>query len=186
METILSILIVLGCLIALLLLIALFIPKHYTVTVEETIKRPKEAVYAYVSLLGEQLAYSEWLMHDATLQSRLEGVDGTVGATLKWESRNPDKNKSAGKGELEIKAMDPDSIAVELRLLEPMAGVCQLKNEFTERGPSETSYTCIFSAHAKFPLNLPSYLIGRHFIRKTQQKTMRNIKSILEREHMDR
>lgn len=111
METILSILIVLGCLIALLLLIALFIPKHYTVTVEETIKRPKEAVYAYVSLLGEQLAYSEWLMHDATLQSRLEGVDGTVGATLKWESRNPDKNKSAGKGELEIKAMDPDSIA---------------------------------------------------------------------------
>jgi hypothetical protein len=84
------------------------------------------------------------------------------------------------------KAMKPDSIDVELGLLEPMAGVCQLKNEFTERGPSETSYTCIFSAYAKFPRNLPSYLIGRHFIKKTQQKAMRNIKFILEREHMDR
>lgn len=180
MGIILTIVSVLACVIAALLILALFIPKHYSVTVSQTINRPKKMVFDYVSLLKNQLKYSEWLKSDTTLQPEIIGVDGTVGATLKWESNNPDKNKNAGKGEQEITNMDISNIDVELRLIKPMAGVCKLKNHFSESETNETVYTCSFNAYAKYPTNLPSYIIGRHFIKKAQQKTLDNIKLILE------
>lgn len=133
-----------------------------------------------MSKLKNQMLYSEWLKPDDTLQPEIIGIDGTVGATMKWQSSNKDKNKSAGKGEQEIKHMDSNHIEIELRLIEPMPGICKLQNYFVEETSGKTRYTCTFSAYAKYPINLPSYVIGRKFIRKAQQKTLDNLKDILE------
>jgi hypothetical protein len=180
MNILLLILLALATLIALLLIIAIFIPKQYTVEVSNTIQKPKEEVFRYLLLLQNQLQYSEWLKVDETLKPTLLGEDGTEGTILAWKSNNPDKNKNVGEGELEIKVIDRNAIDHELRLIKPMAGVCQLKNILVEKGIHETMYTCIFSAYAKYPINLPSYVIGRKIIRKTQQKTIDNVKAILE------
>jgi hypothetical protein len=180
MDIVLIILMVAGGLIGFLLVLALVLPKHYSVTVAETINQPKSVVYDYVRLLGNQPFYSEWLKADPDLKPWVEGEDGKVGAVLKWESYNEDKNKNVGMGEQEIKGMDDNSIEVELRLIKPMAGTCKLENIFVEVSKNQTTYTCTFSAYARFPINLPSYLIGRHFIRKNQQQTLRNVKDILE------
>lgn len=182
MEIIVTILISVITIILILLVLALFIPRHYSVVVSQTINKPKNSVLEYVSLLKNQTSYSEWLNSDPTLQPNIVGVDGTVGAILQWESNNEDKNKNAGKGEQEIKSMDNDNVDIELRLIKPMSGTCKLTNHFAENEMGETLYTCTFYAHAKYPINLPSYLIGRRFIRKAQQQTLNNIKAILEQD----
>lgn len=167
-------------LILLLLITAIILPKHYSVTVSETINKPKKLVYDYVSLFANQTQYSKWLKADPELQPTVVGEDGKVGAMLKWQSYNKDKNKNVGKGEQEIKKMDDNSIEVELHLIEPMEARCKIVNDFIEKGMNQTQYTCTFYGYAKFPVNLPSYLIGRHFIKKTQQQTLSNIKAIVE------
>lgn len=167
-------------LVLLLLLVALILPKNYSVSVSETINKPKNTVYKYVSLFGNQPQYSEWLKADPDLNPTVVGTDGTVGAILNWESHNADKNKNVGMGEQEIIKMDDNSIEIELRLIKPMPATCKLVHNFAEKGINQTEYTCTFYAYAKFPINLPSYLFGRSFIIKTQQKTLRNIKAIVE------
>ena len=63
---------------ALLLVIALFIPKQYTVSVTETINKPQQEVFDYVKLVKNQEHYSIWVMSDTSSLS-YTGVDGTVG-----------------------------------------------------------------------------------------------------------
>lgn len=181
MSTLLTILSIVAGIVLLLLLVAAILPKHYSVTVSETINRPKNTVYNYVSVFLYQIQYSEWLKADPDLEPTVEGTDGAVGAVMKWESHNKDKNKNVGTGEQEIKQMDENNIEVELRLIKPMPATCKLVHSFAETGISQTKYTCTFSTYARFPINLPAYLFGRSFIRKTQQKTLGNIKTILEK-----
>lgn len=181
MNIIFIILIIILGLVLFLLLLALIIPKNYSVTVSEIINKPKNVVYDYVSLFRNQTQYSEWLKADPDLQQAVVGTDGEVGSVLKWESSNPDKNKNVGTGEQEIKNMDDNHIEIELRLIKPMPANCKLVHKFEKMGIDKTKYTCTFYAYAKFPVNLPSYLFGRNFITKTQQLTLKNIKTILEK-----
>jgi Polyketide cyclase / dehydrase and lipid transport. len=180
MSSVSFIAIVVAALVLLFLLVAALLPKHYSVSVSETINKPQKTVYDYVSLFSHQTQYSEWLKADPDLQPTVVGADGTVGAVLKWESHNKDKNKNVGMGEQEIKSMDESYIHIELRLIKPMPATCKLVHHFVEKGMYQTIYTCTFYAYAKFPVNLPSYLFGRRFIIKAQQKTLRNIKAIIE------
>lgn len=180
MHPVFVILLVLVAIIALLLLVALVLPRNYSVVVSETINKPKEVVYNYVSLFKNQPYYSEWIKTDPDLRPAVTGTDGTVGAVMSWESHQADKNKNTGKGEQEIKRKDADTIEVELRLIQPMPATCKLLHEFEETASNQTRYTCTFFGNAKFPINLPAYLIGRKFIAKTQQKTLGNIKEIVE------
>lgn len=88
-------------LIALPFIIALFIPRTYTVSVSETINKPKQVVFDYVRILDNQKNYSVWVMVDPDLKSFITGIDGTVGAIQKWNS----KIKDVGEGEQEITAL---------------------------------------------------------------------------------
>lgn len=176
----LTIVIIITGIILILLTLALFIPKHYSVVVSETIDRPMQTVRDYVSLLQNQIQYSEWLKTDPDLLPTITGIDGTVGATLKWESHQTDKDKNVGMGEQEIKSVSDHTIDIELRLIKPQTATCKLRNQFAEHDKLRTIYTCTFYAYAKYPVNLPSYVIGKRFIKRAQQKTLQNIKAILE------
>lgn len=179
MSILLSIVAIIAGLILILLFVAWLLPKQYSVAVSVVINKPLPIVYEYISLFRYQTQYSEWLKADPDLKPDIQGIDGTVGAILKWESHNPDKNKNVGTGEQEIIDMDKDKIEVELRLFKPMPATCKIINGFVGKGPDTTEYTCTFYAYAKFPANLPSYVFGRKFIQKAQQKTLNNIKTIL-------
>lgn len=180
MITLLYIVGILLAIILLLLLLALLLPKHYSVTVTEVINKPKNEVYHFVSVLQNQTQYSEWLMADPTLQPQIVGIDGTVGSIMKWESHHPEKNKNIGTGEQEILSMDENHIEVALRLIHPIPASCKLLHHIEVLENNQCRYTCTFSAYAKFPINLPSYLFGRKFISKKQQQTLRNVKNIVE------
>ena len=174
MQVIITTVIVIASIIAMLLVLALFIPKNYSVSVAIIINQPFEKVYQYLSILKNQEQYSEWFKADPNLQTEILGTDGTIGAIQRWNSN------IVGTGEQEILYLSKAQMEIELRLRKPMEGTCRLVNKLIERGNSATQYSCTFFAYAKYPRNLPSYLIGRRFIKKTQLKTLNNIKHILE------
>jgi len=163
--------------IALLLIVALFVPKEYTVSVSETIDQPKQVVFDYAKMLKNQEYYSEWVKADPNLHPEITGTDGTVGATQKWNSQN----NNVGEGEQEITALTPDRIDVDLRFKRPMEGNAKAANIFKSLSENQTQVTSEFYSNDKYPFNLMSYFFGRKMIMDTEAKNLKNLKGILEK-----
>ncbi|MBK7225446.1 MAG: SRPBCC family protein [Saprospiraceae bacterium] len=167
-------------LIAVLLIIALFVPKQYTVSVSETINKPKQQVYDYVKTLRNQTQYSEWVKADPNLNPEIIGTDGTVGAIQRWDSKNDNIGEDVGQGEQEIKNMTEDRIDLELRFKRPFESKANAANIFKAISENSTLITSEFYAKDVYPFNLMSYTFGQSIIKKTQIQNLKNIKQILE------
>jgi hypothetical protein len=172
--------IVIVILLALPFIIALFIPRTYTVSVSETINQPKQVVYDYVRLLDNQKQYSVWVMADPNLNPVITGTDGTVGAIQRWNSKISD----VGEGEQEIIALSPDRIDMEIRFKRPFEGTSKAADIFESVSENQTLLTVEFYSNESYPMNLPSYIFGRKMIKKDQIKNLKNIKRILEQQQM--
>lgn len=158
------------------LLAAAVMPKTYSVEVSETINRPKAEVYDYVKLFANQKEYSEWTKPDPNLVPIITGVDGTVGSKSYWKSSNSD----VGEGSQTITAMDQNQILLDLEFITPMEGHGKVVNTFQEVAKDKTLLTVKTEFDAPFPLNLPSILLGKPMIEKTEKQIMINIKEKLE------
>jgi hypothetical protein len=95
------------------------------------------------------------------------------------KASTPDKKVKAGEGEQEIIFLKDNITKIAIRLIKPMPGTATLTHRLEALSENETHYTCTFSAFARFPINRPSYLIGRSIFKRTQQKTFNNVKQIL-------
>ena len=84
----------------LLLIIAVFMRKEYSVHREIVINVPTEKVFNYIKQLKNQDYYNKWVMVDPAKKSEFKGNDGTVGFIYGWNG-----NKDVGEGEEEIKSM---------------------------------------------------------------------------------
>ena len=112
MKIVKKILIVLGILIAIPLIIAIFVKKDYAVQREITIRKAKNEVFDYIKLLKNQNNYSKWANMDPKMKKSYSGKDGTVGFISAWDSKNED----VGKGEQEImRIVEGEKIEFELR-----------------------------------------------------------------------
>ncbi len=170
-------LIVLLCIIALPLIVALFIPKSYTVSVTQTINKPQNMVFDYVKLLDNQKNYSIWVMEDPNLNPEITGTDGTVGATQKWNS----KMENVGEGEQQITELTNERIDVDLRFVRPFKGEAKAATIVKAIDEQTCSVTSEFYSNDSYPMNLPSYLFGRKMLKEAQEKNLNNLKQILEK-----
>jgi len=162
--------------IAIPFIVALFIPKKYTISVSETINQPKQTVYDYVRILNNQKNYSVWVMADPDLNPEIIGTDGTVGAIQRWNSAIND----VGEGEQEITALTPDRMDIDLRFKRPFEGTAKAANMFRTISEKQTQLTSEFYNNSPYPFNLLSYLFGKKMIREAETKNLQNIKLILE------
>jgi len=64
MKTLIVILVTIATLIAIVLIVALFIKKDYTVEREIIVDKPKQEVFDYMRHLKNQDHYSKWVMID--------------------------------------------------------------------------------------------------------------------------
>jgi hypothetical protein len=176
MKIVKRILLVFAILIAILLIVAIFVPKQYTVSVSTTIKKPKSEVMDYIKILANQKDYSEWVKADTTSAPIIEGIDGTVGAKQKWNSTND----NVGEGEQEIMALTSDRMDMDLRFIRPFKGEAKAANILESVNESETKLTSEFYGYNSYPSNLMGYFIGKKIIEETQTKNLNNIKTILE------
>lgn len=112
-----KILATLVALIAILLIVALFVKKKYTITREVTINSSVEDVYDYLRFHKNQKEYNHWLQLDPNVRTEIKGKpDGEPGSILFFES----KSKKAGTGEWENTGLIKNKrIEIELRFLHP-------------------------------------------------------------------
>ncbi len=78
--------IVLGTIVALILIVALFVPKSFTYEKTITINAPIDSVWKNVNSLSALDKWSPWNDHDPNMKKEISGVDGTIGAIQSWES----------------------------------------------------------------------------------------------------
>lgn len=174
MKIIKKILIGLAAFIALLLLIAVFIPTTYTVSVSTTINKPQKEVYEYVKLIKNQENYSIWVMQDTGIVMTYTGTDGTVGFKSAWVS------KEMGIGEQQITKLDGERVDVDLRFKEPMEGENKAATIVKAISENQTQVTSEFYGYNPYPTNLMCF-IGKMFIKDAQTQNMANLKAILEK-----
>jgi hypothetical protein len=176
MKILKKILIGIVSIIVLLLIVALFVPKSYTVSVKETINKPRQEVYDYIRILKNQDEYSVWVMEDPNLKPEITGEDGTVGAIQRWNSTDD----NVGEGEQEITALTPDRIDVDLRFKRPFEGTAKAANILNAISENQTELTAEFYSNDQYPMNLMSYFFGRKMIEKAEKDNLMNIKKNLE------
>lgn len=92
MNILLKIFVTILIIIGVVLIVALFVKKDYSVEREITTNKPVGVVFNYIRHLKNQDYYSKWLMTDPEMKKTFRGTDGTVGFVYAW-----DGNKQAGK-----------------------------------------------------------------------------------------
>jgi hypothetical protein len=163
-------------LIALLLIIALFIPNDYTVSVSTTINKPKQVVFDYVKLVKNQEYYSIWVMQDPNVKMDYQGVDGTLGFKASWNS----KDDNVGAGSQQITAISEDRIDVDLHFERPMKGEAKASTLLEAISENQTKITAEFYGNSSYPMNLMNFM-GAKYITEAETQNLANLKKILEK-----
>ena len=179
MNLILSILLGLLGLIVLLLIVAIFVKKDYSVGREISISKPKQLVFDYLKLLKNQDNFSKWALMDPYMRKDFYGTDGTVGFVSSWESNN----KNVGQGEQEIKKITSgERIDFEIRFIKPFAGVAKATMSTLSVSPNETLVKWGFDSKMKYPMNLMLLFMNMEKMVGNDLGTgLSNLKNILEK-----
>lgn len=166
----------LAILLGLLLVLAAFTPRTYTVSVSENMSVSSGEVKDYVRFLSNQKNYSVWVMEDPEMEPEISGQDGELGATQYWNS----ENENVGEGYQTITALTDNRMDVDLRFVRPWEGEAKAATLFEAITPNETLVTSEFYGNDPFPGNLMGYWIGRPMLAKAQKQNLANLKAILE------
>ncbi|MEP7322825.1 MAG: SRPBCC family protein [Saprospiraceae bacterium] len=161
---------------ALVLIVALFVSKSYSLDRSITINKPKSEVFDYISYLKNQDYFNKWVMADPHMKKDFRGTDGQVGFVYLW-----DGNKKAGKGEQQIKAIVPGQrLDVEIRFIKPFEGIAQTAIVTETLTEQQTKVNWSMSSSMKYPMNI-ALLIGiDKMLGKDLQDSLNNLKGILE------
>lgn len=177
MNILITILIVLGSLIALLLIIALLTKKEFSLEKLVVINKPKQEVFNYLKLIRNQERYSVWVMKDPNIKMIYTGTDGTVGFTSSWQSND----KNVGIGEQEIKKItEGESMEVEIRFKKPFEATNYALTTVSTAENGQTKVTNLFYGKSKFPMNIMNLMMDK-MVGKDMLQNLVNMKYNLEK-----
>lgn len=173
-----TVLYIIGGLLALVLLLHLMGPKSYDVFRTVEVSRPKGEVFNYLRSLRNMDDWSPWAKKDPNMEKKFTGTDGEVGCISYWNG-----NKEVGEGEQEIKKiMDGQRIESELRFMKPFKSTSDCYIEVEDSGNDSTKVKWGFSGKNKFPMTIMSLfksmdsMVGPDF-----EEGMASLKSVLEK-----
>lgn len=128
---ILKILLIVGlALLAVICLLGLTGPDTFRYERSVSIAATPETVYPHVASLSAMDQWSPWNAKDPNMKKTLDGADGAVGATQRWEG-----NADVGKGEQRIDSLVPNMLVrTHLRFIEPMASESDALVELVPEG----------------------------------------------------
>lgn len=175
MNILLSILLFIFILIVFLLFLALVVRKHYSIQRDIVIDRPVSEVFDYIKRVRNQEYYSKWVMADPNVKLEYRGVDGAEGFVSAWEG-----NKQAGKGEQEIKKVEPNKLLnIEIRFEKPFKNTAQTYMYTKDIGNGQTNLKWTMEGKNTFPMNLFNLFID-NILGKDLNESLANVKRILE------
>ena len=174
MSIIITILIVLATIVGLLLFLAIFIRKDYTIHREIIIHQPLPVVFDYIKFLRNQDYFNKWVMTDPEMKKTFNGTDGTTGFIYAWDG------KKAGQGEQEIKKIvEEKELHTEVRFIKPFEAIGHVKF-ITESITGDTTRTICTNASAmKYPLNIMLPFV-KGALAKDMDVSLLTLKKVLE------
>jgi Polyketide cyclase / dehydrase and lipid transport. len=167
---------VIVAIIVLPLIVALFVPKEYSVKNEIVINVPKQEVFDYIKRVKNQDNYSKWVMTDPNMKKVFTGTDGTVGFIYAW-----DGNKKAGAGEQEITGIaEGERTTTEIRFDRPFKAVGHTYMTTEAASEHSTKVTWGFSGRMSYPFNLMTVMM-KSTLTNDLGISLGNLKQILEK-----
>ncbi|HYG20498.1 MAG TPA: SRPBCC family protein [Ohtaekwangia sp.] len=179
MDTLIVILAIIGALVALILIAALFVKKAYLVQRNIIVHKPASEVFNYVKFLKNQDHYSKWVMADPGMKKEFKGTDGTVGFVYGWNSTD----KGVGEGEQEIKGIRDGEMDVEVRFVRPFENVGITKMIVEPVSDGKAQVTWGMKGSSKYPLNLMNPVMDK-ILGKDLEISLNNLKTILEKSNL--
>ena len=158
--------------VALILIVALFLPKTFHAGSEITIERPVSEVFSYVSSLKNQGNYDAWSKQDPNIEKQYSGTDGTVGFTYTW------KSKKVGDGKQLITKIEPNK-RIDMNLY--FNGSETANPSFIEVSPISDTQTKVvweIDGSMPYPFNLMNLFYDMN---KDFDQGLHTLKSILEK-----
>lgn len=170
-----NILIAFALFIALLLVLALFIKKSYTIQAEVVIHQPKQKVFDYVRLVKNQDNYNKWTMTDPLMKKDFRGTDGTPGFVYSWNG-----NDKAGQGEQELKSIrEGERIDTEIRFERPFKDTATTTMITETISANDTKVTWTMQGNFNYPLNLMRVFVTG-MLNKDLRTSIDSLKKVLE------
>src|ERR1700754_3928270 len=96
--------------------------RPFTITRSTSIAASPGAIHALVDDFHEWAKWSPWEDLDPALQRSYSGPDSGVGAHYAWKG-----NRKAGEGSMEITAIAPDAVDIDLRFIQPWNATNQVR-----------------------------------------------------------
>lgn len=180
MNILIIILIVIGSLIALVFIAALFVPKNYSIEQETVVNVSRQKAFDYIRILKNADTYNKWTMIDPNVRKQAIGTDGTVGFIYTWES----DNKQVGKGEQEITGItEGEKITYELRFIKPFEGKGQAYIQTSSVSDHQTKITWGMSSGMKYPMNIMVVLLNiKKVLANDLRESLGHLKNNLEKQ----
>jgi len=143
--------------IVILLIVAAFAKKEYTITREITINKPKRDVFNFVKYVKNQSYYNPWVMMDPNSKKEYKGTDGTIGFIATWDS----ENENVGQGEQEIVGLkDGHEVDLDLRFIKPFEGKADSQIMTDSLASNQTKVTWSFHSSMPYPMNAMLVLVN--------------------------
>jgi len=176
MNIVITILLVVGGIIALVLLIALFMKREHYVKREIIINVPRQKVFDYVKLLRNQDEFNKHAMAGPDRKREFKGTDGTVGYIYAWSG-----DKNAGVGKKEIKnIIEGKKIEMEIRFVKPMRATASIIMETGSLSDDQTRVSWSNAGKLNYPLNILIPMMEKH-VAKDMDSSLSTLKKILEK-----
>jgi hypothetical protein len=169
---------VVGILIILPFIIALFVAKDYKVVREISINKSKKEVFDYIKHLKNQDNYSKWALMDPNMIKTYTGTDAQPGFVSRWESEKED----VGTGEQEIiKITEGERVDFELRFIKPFEATEDAYMITESESDNKTNVKWGFNGHMDYPMNLMLLFMDFETMIGTDLETgLKNLKVELE------
>lgn len=167
-------------LVALILITALFIPRHYQVERDIIINKPKDSVFQFISHLRNQNLYSVWAKADPNMKASFSGTDATVGFVSYWDSND----KNVGKGSQTITKIVPgDSMYTHLRFEVPFEAEDDSYMSTKYIDSTHTRVIWGFQGDYPYPLNIMNLFLNmEEMIGNDFKNGLSNLKLLLEKQ----
>lgn len=172
---ILKILTALAILVAILCIIAAFVPTKYTIKREIAINAPTETVYNYVRFHSNQKDFNQWLQYDPNTKIELKGnADGQEGSILYFKS----KNIKTGEGEWKnTRLIKNQQIDFNLQFISPYVFTAGGALYFKPQSTDKTTLLWEFKSGKNWPSNIILLFVNMDkIIGGDIEKTLKNIK----------
>lgn len=179
MSILLTIIGIIAGVVILLLIIALFTKKEYSVVREIVINSPVQQVFNYIRLLKNQDNYSVWNKLDPGMKKTYSGTDGSIGFTYAWDSTN----KQAGKGEQAITEIrEPEKMGMDLHFIKPFEGRAVAYMTTTPLTAAQTKVRWGLDSKMNYPMNIMLLFMNMDkMLGKDLALGLENLKIIMEK-----